>query len=118
MTRIRRSCPGGRQDKIGREEDERDIRGQFGQEGCDLDIEFARQGRIRLTRWASAQGGAMDDELRSPRLKGVADGCEIRQIKLAPREGNDLPRRRASLGRLHKIVPDQPAGSGDPSGGT
>src|SRR4051794_26720746 len=50
--------------EVGGEEEERDVFGEFGEAGGDIDVEQLREAGVSLTGLAFAQGGAVNDQGR------------------------------------------------------
>ena len=102
------------EDQIAGEKNERNVGGQFRKAGCNIDVQFAGEGWIRLTGGTCAERGAMNDELRPPFTKGPAHGGKVSQVRLAARQTDDLPSRGEVRGGLDQIISDQPAGASNP----
>src|SRR2546430_15187357 len=68
-------------DQIAREENQRNVVGQFRQAGGDLDVQPVRKRRIFLTGRTAAQRGAVNDELRAIFLEAAPDDLGIGKIK-------------------------------------
>ena len=85
-----------------------------GQKRGHVHIHAPRQIGIRLRSGNSADGGAMNDELRLVFLKFTANGGEIEQIKLVARQRPHAPARGKSRRGLDEIISNQPVRAGDP----
>ena len=104
------------EDEVGGKEHEREVRGEFGKMGGDFDVDTFGERRIFLADGGFADGGAVDDELRSKAVEGAAEGGGIGEVKLAATGGDDLKIGGTGGRGLDEVAADESTRAGDPDG--
>src|SRR5580692_11338477 len=103
-------------DEVGGQENQGDVRGDFGELGGDIDVYFFGEGGILLAGGGFAEGGAMDDEVRLVPFKGAADGGAFGKVEMMTGEADDVVLGHEGGRALEKVAADESSCSSNEDG--
>lgn len=106
------------EDEIGGDENERDVRGEFSEQGCGFNVDPTCQLWIGLAIRRLGHCRAVDDAGGLLLAKHLANGGGVEQVKSLTSQTNNVRRWRELRRKLNEVIPDQSTCSGDPNRGS